>query len=239
MAFPERKSPRKNKDDPVFDGRSVDVDHASNKLGTSKKAVREVVRAAKSALSDLILRRLGDRPQADRSPTATSLGLLQAAFGRGPRGGAVNATAAASALAVSPGTIRRWVSGTQKPSVENLTALRTAARRVTSTKRGRKTVTDAFRNSAIGKDALRRGTIIWVYAFQGPPAVEEDNESNYSRDRTIYHHISPDDVKAMLAAYERGGEAGFRDWLNDMGRKYMQGDPWEFTDIYDFGFESR
>lgn len=239
LAFHQPKSPRKAKDDPVFDGRSVDVDAASQNLQTTKKSVRDALRMAKATFSDLVLARLGDRPQADRSPNATPLGLLQAAFGNGPRGGAVNTKAAADSLGVSPATVRRWAAGTHKPSAQHLAALRTAARQVTSTKRGRKTVTDSFRASDLGKNAVRQGVTIWVYAYQGPPAVEEDQESNYSRDRTIYINLSADDVQAMLAAYEQRGDAGFRDWLNDIGTSYMEGDPWEFTDIYDFGFLER
>ena len=66
-------------------------------------------------------------------------GMLQAVFGRGPRGGAVNARAAAQSLGVSPGTVRRWAAGTQNPSPGRLAAIRQAARRTTTTKRGRRT----------------------------------------------------------------------------------------------------
>lgn len=245
MAFGRRRSSQitmssladyRTTDDVPFDGRVVDVDEASRRLGVSKKAVREVIANAKSAFSDKVFRRFTGRAEADRSQSASPRGMLQAAFGGGPRGGAVNAKEAAAALGVSPGTVRRWAAGTQQPSSSRLAALRTAARRVTSTKRGRKAATDAFRKSAAGKAALQRGTKIWVYGYQGPPAPKD---KDYARDRTIYHHIDTTDVEAMLRAYEEGGDDGFRDWLNNMGRDYMRGDPWEFTDIYDLGFDER
>lgn len=245
MAFGRRRSSgitmrdladyRTNEDKP-FDGRSVNVDDAARRLGVSRKAVRDIIANAKSALSDKVFRRLSGRAEADTSRTASARGMLQAAFGRGPRGGPVDTKAAAEALGVARGTVRRWAAGTQQPSFDHLTALRAAARRTTTTKRGRKAAVDEFRSSTTGKAALQRGTKIWVYAYQGIPAPKD---KDYARDRTIYHDVSAEDLEAMLRAYEQRGDDGFRDWLNDVGKAYMRGDDWEFTDIYDLGFDER
>lgn len=252
MAFGRRKnsslsmtdlSNYRTEDDSAGGRQSFDVDEASRRLGVSKKAVRDVIRNAKAKFSDRVLRSLTGRGEADRSQDASPKGLLQAVFGRGARGGAVNAKAASETLGVSQGTVRRWAAGTQKPSDEHLASLKTAARQMTSTKRGRKAAADEFRKSAAGK-ASQRGDKIYlsVYANQGPIKESE----TYSRDRTIYHAIDTTDVEAMLRAYEEGGDDGFRSWLTDRGNDYMnegrysgEDDIWEFTDIHDIKFEAR
>lgn len=223
--------------------RAVDVEQAARRLGVSKTAIRDVIATAKQAFSDKVFRSLSGRNEADSSQTASPKGLLQAAFGRGPRGGAVNAKDAAERLGVSVGTVRRWAAGTQQPSREHLLSLRSAVRRVTSTKGGRKAATDAFRNSAAGKAAQRGDRIgMSVYAHQGPTI----KSTGYSRDRTIFHRVEATDVEEMLRAYEERGSDGFRDWLCDMGNDYMnegkytgKDDIWEFGDIYDVRFEGR
>lgn len=222
---------------------TVNVDAAARGLGVSKKAVRDVIRKSKAKFSDRVLRSLTGRVDADRSDEASPKGLLQAVFGRGARGGAVNAKAAADTLGVSQGTVRRWAAGTQKPSDEHLSSLRTAARRVTSTKRGRKAAADEFRKSALGKASERGSTIyVSVYGYQGP--VKESQ--TYWRDRTIYQPLDTTDVQAMLRAYEEDGDDGFQRWLTDRGNDYMNegryhgvDDIWDFADIHDIKFEER
>jgi len=219
-----------------FDGRSVNVDEAAKGLGVSKKAVRGVIASARTALSDRLLRRLTGRTEADTSQAATARGMLQAAFGRGPRGGAVDTKAAARELGVAPGTVRRWAAGTQQPSESRLAALRSAARRSTTTKRGRQATIEEFRNSAAGKAALQGGTKVWVYGYQG---ARRDGKT-YSRDnRTIYRYVDGPSIEDLLQRYEEQGVDGFRDWLGDFGTSYMDGGEWEFTDIYDLGFGER
>ena len=135
----------------------MNIDRAARGLGASKTEVRQAIRQAEAAQSSTFYRRMSGRGEADVAEGASARGMLQAAFGRGPRGGAVNARAAAQALGVSPGTVRRWSAGTQRPSPGHLAALRSAARRSTTTKRGRRAATADFRASAQGRQALRAG----------------------------------------------------------------------------------
>jgi transcriptional regulator with XRE-family HTH domain len=156
--------------------------------------------------------------------------MLQAAYGRGPRGGAVNAKAAAQDLGVSPGTVRRWAAGTQRPSLGRLAALRAAARRATTTKRGRRAATADFRSSAQGRQALRTGSKIWVSGEQGVGGYDQA----YARDRRVATDITADELEAMLRAYEEGGDRGLREWMTAFfDDKYVAG--WDFVTIDDFG----
>jgi hypothetical protein len=97
----------------------VDITAAARGMGTSRTAVRQALAKAKSALSNTFMRGISGRSQADSSSTGSPLGKLQAAFGRGPRGGAVNTRQAADALGVAPATVRRWANGTQQPSPDH------------------------------------------------------------------------------------------------------------------------
>ena len=84
-----------------------------------------------------------------------------------------------------------------------------AARRVTTTKRGRHSATAGFRTSAAGGQALRGGSKIWVSGEQGVGGYEQ----GYARDRRVATDISPSQIEAMLRAYEDGGNSGLREWI--------------------------
>ena len=209
---------------------TVDIDRAARGLGASKTEVRQAIRQAEAAQSNTFYRRMSGRREADVADGASARGMLQAAFGRGPRGGAVNAKTAAQALGVSPGTVRRWSAGTQRPSPGHLAALRSAARRSISTKRGRRAATADFRGSAQGRQALRRGSKIWVSGEQGVGGYDQ----GYARDRRVAADVTPDEIEAMLRAYEEGGDRGLREWMTGFfDDKYVAG--WDFVTIDDFG----
>lgn len=209
---------------------TVDVDRAARGLSASKNQVRQAIRQAEAAQSNTFFRSLSGRREADAAEGDSIRGMLQAAFGRGPRGAAVNAKAAAQSLGVSPGTVRRWAAGTQKPAPSRLAAIRAAARRLTTTKRGRRTATADFRSSAQGTQALRFGSKIWVSGEQGVGGYDQ----GYARDRRVAADISPEEIEALLQAYEQGGDGGLRDWLKEFfDDKYVAG--WDFVTIDDFG----
>jgi DNA-binding transcriptional regulator YdaS (Cro superfamily) len=209
---------------------TVDIDRAARGLGVSKTAVRQAIRQAQAAQRNTFLQRISERREATTAPSGSIRGMLQAIFGRGPRGAAVNARAAAQTLGVSVGTVRRWAAGTQKPSAERLSAIRTAARRATTTKRGRRAATAEFRSSAQGSQALQAGSKIWVSGEQGVGGYDQ----GYARDRRVATDISPDQLEALLSAYEEGGDRGLRDWLrNFFDDQYVAG--WDFVTIDDFG----
>jgi transcriptional regulator with XRE-family HTH domain len=212
---------------------TVDVDRAARGLGASKTAIRQAIRRAEAAQTSTFYRRISGRSEADSTEGRSARGMLQAVFGKGPRGGAVDARAAAQSLGVSPGTVRRWAAGTQQPSPDRLAAIRRAARKVTTTKRGRRAATADFRASSQGSQALRGGSKIWISGEQGVGGYDQ----GYARDRRVATDIAPSEIEAMLRAYEDGGDSGLRGWLTDFfDDKYVAG--WDFVTIEDFGIGS-
>jgi len=193
-------------------------------MGVARSSIRRALSRAKTALSSTFLRRLSGRREADISEGASARGMLQAAYGRGPRGGAVNATAAAQALGVSPGTVRRWAAGTQHPTAEHLKALRSSARRATRTKAGRRAAIADFRASPQGRQALRVGSKLWISGTQGP--------RDYPRERDISVDISPQQLDSLLTGYEQRGDRGLIAGLTDFVDNNYLAD-WEFLSIDD------
>ena len=210
---------------------TIDVDRAARGLDVPKTEVRQAVRQARKAQGNTFFQRISGRRDADSAEGRSVAGMLAAAFGRGPRGAAVNAAAAAKRLGVSPGTVRRWAAGTQKPATARLVTIRAAARRVSSTKRGRRTATADFRSSPAGAAALQTGSKLWISGEQGVGGYDQ----GYARERRVVTDISPEDIKALLAAYEEGGDGGLREWLRGfLDANYVAG--WDFVTIDDFGF---
>lgn len=214
---------------------SVDVDRAASGLKVPKSQVQETIRQAKHAHRQTYFRAISGRHEADVSNQASAKGMLVAAFGRGARGAAVNAKAAAAKLGVAASTVRRWASGKQSPTPAHLAALKTESQKAATTKTGRKAATDAFRASAHGRSALSGGTSLWISGNQGPGGNVSDE---YTKDRTIRQSIDVDDVQAMLRAYEDGGDQGLHAWMTQVaGDKYLA--DWGFISIDDFGFGDR
>lgn len=210
--------------------RTVNVDRAARGLGASKTEVRQAIRQAEAVQSNTFYRRISGLREADSAEGNSMRGMLQAVFGRGPRGGAVDARAAARSLGVSPGTVRRWAAGTQQPSPDRLATIRKAARRATNTKGGRQAATAEFRRGSQGSQALRGGSKIWISGEQGVGGYEQ----GYARDRRVAVDIAPSEIEAMLRAYEDGGDSALRDWMQGFfDDKYVDG--WDFVTIDDFG----
>jgi DNA-binding transcriptional regulator YdaS (Cro superfamily) len=223
----------------------VDITAAARGMGTSRTAVRQALAKAKSALSNTFMRGISGRSQADSSSTGSPLGKLQAAFGRGPRGGAVNTRQAADALGVAPATVRRWANGTQQPSPDHAKALTVAARRATSTKAGRRALIDDFRNSAKGKAAMTQGslTTIRVAGYQGPSG-QKARKDDYCRERvTPLAKLTPEHIEAMLRAYEQDGDEGLHRWMTDAAQEkdpsglVRYHEDWEYITVDRFEIE--
>ncbi|SIJ20435.1 Helix-turn-helix protein [Mycobacteroides abscessus subsp. abscessus] len=234
---PSGRRPRRISADDLADygmvaGRSVDVEKAARGLGVSKRVVKQVLSEAQGTQSNMFFQKLSGRVEADTSGKGGVRGMLQAAFGKGPRGGAVDARAAAKELGVSPNTVRRWTAGTQKPSPEHLKAVQGASRRAASTQRGRRGATTDFRSSAQGKRALRVGGTLSISGMQGP-----EGDELYKRDRRITKEISAEQLEAMFDAYERGGDRALHDWMLDFTQGYVSG--WEFQSIDEIEFGDR
>ncbi|ASL18298.1 helix-turn-helix domain-containing protein [Mycobacterium intracellulare] len=207
--------------------REVRVDLAAMRLRTSKTAVREAIRDAAARLRNVFYRAISGLPEADVGELTNIKGMLQAAYGKGPRGGEVDANKAGEALGVSPATIRRWARGTQQPSADHLKALKSAARKAATTKAGRRRATASFRASERGRKALDKGATIHISGYQAPSGYEHE------RDRVCSQRLTGQEIEDLLRAYEEGGERGLCDWLTGiMDRKYL-GD-WTFGTIEDF-----
>lgn len=218
----------------VFDSRAATVNSVAARLGVTAAAVRRAMRESVQGFADKAFEQLAGRAAAvENNP----LSMLQAVFGPGPRGGAVNARAAAKALGVAPGTVRRWAAGTQKPSADHLTVLKNAVKQVTGTRRGRRGVTAGYRTTAAGRQACQRGGTVWVTGYQGPSVLDRDgNPTSYgsNRWRTVRMTVSPADIDALLAAYEKGVDDLKRELTAIYDRTVAE---WEFLSIDDFGIE--
>jgi len=120
--------------------------------------------------------------------------------------------------------VRRWAAGTQQPTAEHLTALRSSARRATRTKAGRRAATADFRASPQGRQALRVGSKLWISGTQGP--------RDYPRQRDISVDISAEQLDLLLRGYEQGGDRGLIAALADFVDTNYLAD-WEFLSIDD------
>lgn len=218
----------------VFDTSAANINVIAKRLGTTAAAVRQAMRESVKGFGDVAFERLAGRKAAADDP----LSMLQAVFGPGPRGGAVNAREAAKELGVAPGTVRRWAAGTQKPSAGHLKKLQGAAKRATQSVRGRKRVTRTYRNSGKGAAATQFGGYVFVTGYQGPH-VEKDREgkpNSYGsgRWRTVRMKVSPKDVDDLLDAYEKGLDT-LKDVLTELYQREIA--EWEFLTIDDFGID--
>lgn len=214
--------------------RDVNIDKAAKALRVSKTAVRKAIRQEAAILRSVIYRGITGRRDADVGELTNIMGMLQAVYGYGPRGSKVNAKAAAEALGVSPGTVRRWANGSQQPSPGHLTVLKTAARQAASTKAGRRAATEIFRNSKRGRKALADGARIHTSGYQGP--------ANYAweRDRDVTTDpLTAAEIEGLLRAYEDGGDKGLLDFLTEILDTRYLGAEWEFGTLSDFHIGDR
>lgn len=129
---------------------------------------------------------------------------------------------AAKKLGVSPTTVRRWLTaeGGQRPSGANRRKIGRSAQRAGRTKAGRAAMLAAQRSQ-------NKRKIVDIQAFQGPMR----GNTEYHRVRSTQLVLDPEDVEAMLDAYENGGESGFKSWASQhWGQDYLE--DWSFSDWY-------
>ncbi len=214
---------------------NVDADRAAAGLGVPKSQVREAITQYRQTQRQSFFRAVSGRRDADVTSAASTAGMLLAAFGRGVRGAAVNAKAAAAKLGVAALTVRRWAAGTQQPSPAHLAALQAESTKAATTKAGRAAATDDFRASPAGRAALTGGATLWISGNQGPGGNVSDQ---YTRDRTVAFGVDAEDIDALLRAYTQDGDAGVHAWLTQVSdQKYLA--DWGFITIEDFGFGER
>jgi hypothetical protein len=218
----------------VFDTSATNVNTIATQLGVSATSVRRAMRESVKGFADKAFERLSGRKAASETSPAS---MLQAVFGPGPRGGAVNAAAAAKKLGVAPGTVRRWAAGTQKPSADHLKQLQNAAKRATGTPSGRRRVAQGYRSSRQGRQATQRGGTVFVTGYQGPRAKDDEGkEISYgsTRWRTVRMTVDPADIDTLLDAYEKGVEQLKNALTKIYDRTVAE---WEFLTIDDFGID--
>ncbi len=158
-------------------------------------------------------------------PDGDLRGMLQAAFGEGRRPGGVDTRSAAQGLGVTQRTVQRWLAGADRQrhqaNPQHLKAIASRARQAASTQRGRRTSVADVRQGPLA----RRGARLSVRGVQGPIRAGTD----YRRLRRVDVELQPEDVDALLSAYERGGDRAFVSWLEGhMDQQY----------VADWGFES-
>lgn len=221
----ERKSTNATWAAGPFDTSDANVAEIAELLKASPAEVRKVMRQAAQERAAAMFTGLTGQPAPDdNSPRS----LLQAIFGKGPRGGAVNAAAAAKALKVTPNTVRRWAAGTQKPAPDRMKKIRSAARRLTTSKAGRRKTTAAHRKRR-PKPPPGGFDTVWVTGWQGPT-----DEYSSDRHRTVKMDITADQIDELLDKYEQEGDPGLHEWLTEHYSKTVS--DWAFHTIDAFGF---
>lgn len=181
----------------------VNVASAARDLGVAESEIHSAVAQTQAGMTSAFTRAI---PR--RSGRGGLRGMLQRVFGRGPRGGVVDAKTAAQRLGVAPETVRRWARGSQRPTAEHREAIERSA------------ATAVFRSSPAGKKALRSGDSVWIDGYQGPTDIK------YARRRAIRLEPSGADIAAMLDAYEQHGDRGLHEWLTEFAGEHYAPD-WE------------
>lgn len=145
---------------------------------------------------------------------------LLAAYGPGPRGGAINISAAAAGEGKSRSTIKRWIKGQVSPLPENRAQLLANAHKAATTTSGRSAAIAAQAKSAAGKKMEKYGARLTVVAWQGP--------ETYERWRPVYWDLTPEDAGELMKNYVDKGDVGLADFMADyaMSEKYDFQDSW-------------
>ncbi|WP_225731044.1 MULTISPECIES: hypothetical protein [unclassified Nocardia] len=188
---------------------TVDVKNVVTHTGVSAAEVNATITAAKDSGLSNAYAGVSGRSGADATghTDADLAAALFAAYGPGPRGGAINVTAAAKGEGKSPSTIKRWLTGKAKPKDENRARLLANARKAATTKAGRSKAIAGRRASASGAKMAKYGAKLIVKGIQG--------RQGYERDRSVTWDLPPELVDDALNAYENGGDIGLADFMAD------------------------
>lgn len=160
--------------------------------------------------------------------------MLQTAFGEGRRPGGVDTRAAAEGLGVTQRTVQRWLAGADRQShganPEHMKAIARKARQAATTQSGRRAATAAVRQGPLARNGAR----LTVRGQQGPMRSGND----YRRFRAVDFDLGPEDVNALLSAYERGGDRAAVGWLESHADAQYVAD-WSFESISDLNMGDR
>lgn len=192
------------------------------------------------ALRRAVFTALSGDPGADPGADPTDVrGMLRAVGGASTRTRTgIDLTRAAAALGVSRRTVERWVRTAetgqgQRPSPGHAQTLRRVARQAATTRPGRRRALAAARASGA---ATQRGARMLISGMQGPQT------RTYMRDRQTWADLTPDQVQAMLDAYETGGDKGLLGWVSGHWNDRGDGQPgyvedWMFGQITGVDFQ--
>lgn len=151
---------------------------------------------------------LSGRQGAELGSSESSVrGMLIAAFGTSKRDpNRPDVKTAAKALGVTTRTVQRWIASEQKqhqkPKATTLDKLTKRARQAVTTRRGRAAALKAARQK------YAAGTRVTMTGTQG---ISVD----YARPRTVPFDLdTPEMAQSFFDAYEKGGEKGAMDFLN-------------------------
>ena len=162
-------------------------------------------------------------------------GMLMAVGGPSSRtSSGIDLTNAARSLGVSRRTVERWVrtaqtGAGQRPSPTHASSLARQARRVATTKAGRRA---ALAGTTIRQAVTSRGARLSITAVQGPRAAGRD----YLRGRTTQVELDPAAAQAMVTAWENGGDRGFMSWAAEHWDQEYLAD-WTFDSVNDVTLE--
>lgn len=154
-------------------------------------------------------------------------GMLLAVGGASDRTrSGIDLTAAAKKLGRDRRTLERWVKKADgglgsSPSTKHLKDLKLRSRQAATTQAGRKSAVKGNRDQLT---AERRKV-----SLAGKQGITRAGQT-YIRDTTTETDVSPEQLDAMLNAYEQGGDQGFLKWATaHWDEEYIDG--WGFVDI--------
>ena len=190
----------------------------------------DAMRRADPRLSDKIARGvLGEAPWKPGAKDPTSE-LLTRAFGRGPRGGKVDAAAAAKALGVSRSSVSNWANG-KAISKGNRAKLVAKARRVARSQR----TTKKGRRQALSRSGLSLSVPgkIMLTGTQGPVNTSD----NMREDRLCAVGMNPEQHQQYLEAWAEHGDQGALSFLQQHYSDNYARD-WDIGQVDHIGFKA-
>ncbi|MEU6562583.1 hypothetical protein [Nocardia nova] len=188
---------------------TVHIGNVVKETGLPKSEITDTIAEAKDSGMSSAFAGMSGRTGADATGHANSElhDALLAAYGPGPRGGAINITAAAKGEGRSRSTIKRWLKGQAQPKEANRAQLLTNARKAADTKSGRTAAITARRDSPAGAKMAKYGARLTVSGIQG--------RVGYERDRTVHWELPAELADDALKAYEQDGDIGLADFMAD------------------------
>lgn len=171
----------------------------------AERAQERLVKETKVARQrDHFLRAFTGNKDLKTGPDASVKTLLQNKFPSTKNASGIDTAAAAKHYGRTPDTIRKWARHKSRPGEELLTRMRSEARRMATTKQGRKNALAqaSDRDRPAGSQAR-----IALSGVIGPKTKDPNKPKDaYLRKRTIEVNISWEEFDKLAEAYINGGE---------------------------------